>query len=362
MNTEKTRKQIKKLLLLDCTGCFMIAGASWVALLAARGFSAIQIGFAESIFHVASMSFEIPSGAIADVFGRKKTLLAGRVMAVIATVLMIFSDGFLSVAIAMVASAFSYNLASGTREALAYDTLKEAGIEREYDKFAANDMVIYQLTSSFATLLAGLALYLGYRRAYLADLAVTLASLWIAVGLKEVKSGLSEELGIVRRFKEVAHESAVFLKSNGAARRMIAFSALTSAVAVLILFFLQARLTSVGLKGIWLGPALFVMGLGSALGAKVNGAVKGKSYRKVGICCAIGVLICIISVFTGNIYLMVAGGFTGAVAESLLCVRTDVLLNSMIPSEQRATLISVNSFTYSVFMIVLSPVFGVLFS
>ncbi len=34
----------------------------------------------------------------------------------------------------------------------------------------------------------------------------------------------------------------------------------------------------------------------------------------------------------------------------------------MIPSDQRATLMSVNSFAFSVVMIVLSPVFGVLFS
>ena len=44
--------------------------------------------------------------------------------------------------------------------------------------------------------------------------------------------------------------------------------------------------------------------------------------------------------------------------EDFLEVRTDILLNDMIPSEQRATLISVNSFTFSLVMIVMSTLMG----
>ena len=39
-----------------------------VALLAARGFSMVEIGVVEGVFHVASLLFEIPSGVISDVF------------------------------------------------------------------------------------------------------------------------------------------------------------------------------------------------------------------------------------------------------------------------------------------------------
>ena len=52
-------------------GYFQIAAASWVALLALRGFSLLQIGMLESIFHIVSLCFELPSGVVADVFGEK---------------------------------------------------------------------------------------------------------------------------------------------------------------------------------------------------------------------------------------------------------------------------------------------------
>ena len=46
------RQQIGKLYLLTSVGYFQIAGASWVALLAMRGFSLLEIGMLESIFHI----------------------------------------------------------------------------------------------------------------------------------------------------------------------------------------------------------------------------------------------------------------------------------------------------------------------
>ena len=55
---------------------------------------------------------------------------------------------------------------------------------------------------------------------------------------------------------------------------------------------------------------------------------------------------------------MILGGFAGALSDDFLEVRTDVMLNEMIPSRQRATLISVNSFLFSMVMIVMSTLMG----
>lgn len=75
----KIRKQIGKLYVHTALMSFGLAGASWVALLAARGFSLVQIGLAESVFHMTSLLFELPSGIIADAFGRKRALAWGPV-------------------------------------------------------------------------------------------------------------------------------------------------------------------------------------------------------------------------------------------------------------------------------------------
>ena len=62
-------------------------------------------------------------------------------------------------------------------------------------------------------------------------------------------------------------------------------------------------------------------------------------------------------------YLVMAlGGFIAAVGDDALQVRTNAILQDMFPSEQRATLTSVESFSFSVIMIVLSPLAGFVFT
>ncbi len=362
IDKNKARKQIRKLYLIDSLGGLMIGGAAWVALLAARGFSTVEIGFAESIFHVASMIFEIPSGALADVFGRKKIMILSCIMTIISSTFMILSRSFVGIAVTMIFSALSYNLASGTREALAYDSLKEAGIEDEYQQFASNDLMIYQIFSSTGTLLIGGALMLGYKKANMVDIILAIICVIIASTFIEIKTNLNQKKSVIGRFKEVAVESTRFIKNNRKARFIIFFNALTGAISILILFFLQAKLPEFGLPKIWLGPALFIMGLGAALGAKVIQYISKLRYMIIGSVSIMGVLLAFASIFTGNVWLIIIGGFIGAFFDNFLEVRTDVLLNDMVPSDQRATLMSINSFTFSVIMIVLSPIFGWIFS
>ena len=359
--TINIKAQLGKLYGIDTFGALMIAGGSWVALLAARGFSTLEIGWFESIFHVVSMICEVPSGAVSDVFGRKKSMVVAQIMSMLSAMIMIFSNSFLSIAVAMAVSALSYNLASGTREALAYDSMKMAGVEKDYEKFVSKDMIIYEIFSSLATLLAGVALMLGYRRAYLVDIIVGSIALLFALSLTEVHAEGHESMDVASRFKDVSLGSINFLKENRKARLIILFNAAIGAVAVLIGFFMQAKLPGVGLRPVLLGPALFIIGLFGALGSKTVTYFNRFSYRIIGAISFVGVVLAFTSVFLGNPYIMILGACIGSFADSFIEIRSDVLLNDMIPSGQRATLMSINSFTYSVIMILLSPVFGWIF-
>lgn len=366
------KAQIYKLYTLTTVGYFTIAGASWVALLALRGFSMFEIGMLESIFHIVSSCFEIPSGVVADVFGRKKTMVLASLVSFVSGLFMILSNNFWSVAFAIGFSALSYNLESGTREALAYDSLKFAGQEEKYNKFASTEMMLYRITSSTATLCAGFALWLGYRKAYAFDIVFSLIAIGIACSLNEVSVSNDENTDnkennnpnanknakIGYRLKNVITESWHFMIINKKARSIMVINALIGAVSTLVLFFLQAKLPLAGLNDALLGPALFVMGLGAAFGAKAAGFFPKWKYKKYIITSSIGVIFAFAMVFTELPYVMVLGGFAGSFFDDFIEVRTDIILNEMIPSEQRATLISVNSFMFSIVMIVMSTLMG----
>ena len=383
MRNFNIKRQINKLYTLTTVSYFRIAGASWVALLALRGFSLLQIGILESIFHIASSCFEIPSGVVADVFGRKRTLALSKLVSVLSCLAMILSDNFGTVAFAIAFSAISYNLESGTIEALAYDSLKSVKQEEKYNQYASTEMMLYRITSSTATLCAGVALWLGYKKAL--GIACSLREISGFTGAdgeptnpqtddhkqkqmsEEKQERMNEEetdqkniqnIRISERLQNVITESWHFMKNNRKARIIMIVNALIGAVSTLVLFFLQAKLPLAGLNEALLGPALFVMGLGAALGAKGGGYFPKWKYKKYIILSGIGVLFAFAMTFLGNPYLMVLGGFAGSFADDFLEVRTDILLNDMIPSEQRATLISVNSFTFSLVMIVMSTLMG----
>lgn len=363
-------KQLRLLYLNTSLGAFQIAGASWVALLAARGFSLVEIGFAESVFHVASLLFEVPSGVISDVFGRKKSMVLSQCMMLVSSLLMLVSDSMAGVLPAMVFSAFGYNFASGTRESLAYETLKAEGREAEYDGYASTDMMLYTFFSSLATLCAGAALALGYRRAYLVDIGLGVVCLMSALRLQDVGYAAAGEEGgkngpeetVWKKIFQCFRESVRFLLHSRKAMELILLNAAVGAAATLLRFFLQARLTEKGLPDAMLGPALFFMGLGGAAGARLILHCKSWSYGRVFAVSAIAVAGCVAAAILPVPAVMVFGGFLSALFDNFLQVRSDVRLNEMVPAGQRATLISVSSLCFSGVMIVLSPLFGLLFS
>ena len=70
------KKQILRLYLLEFFGSFSLTDGVWIIFLIQRGFSLVQVGLAETVFHIASFFFEVPSGAVADLFGRKNAMIA----------------------------------------------------------------------------------------------------------------------------------------------------------------------------------------------------------------------------------------------------------------------------------------------
>ena len=77
-------------------------------------------------------------------------------MFVLSACTMMLSESFPGVAAAMVMNALAYNFASGSREALAYDSLKEVGQEEKYASFSSWELMIYRIGNAAATLLIAL--------------------------------------------------------------------------------------------------------------------------------------------------------------------------------------------------------------
>lgn len=362
------KKQISRLYLSSVLGNLSLTGA-WVAILAARGYSLVEIGFAETVFHITSLLFEIPSGVLADVFGRKKMLLVSSIMRMIGNIVMIFSCNLFMVCASIAFYAVSYNFSSGTGDALAYDSLKMAATEDYYEKYASNQLIIYRLCSGISTLCAGFALLIGYKAAYGTDILMGIVQIRILLSLSEVyifhpdKNHKKNMISCIKKELVTCFLASLsFLRNAKKAVFFMFCNSMVGTVDILLLFFLQAKLPEAGIPQAALGFALFFMEMGGILGAKIILKCERLRYRSIFAITALLVLLGVLLEHSGLYIVMTIGGFIAAFSDDALQVRTNTLLQNMFPSEQRATLISVESFTFSMIMIVLSPLAGILFS
>lgn len=363
MSKLNIKKQLVLLYMSNFVSNISIAGAAWVLLLVSDGYSLVQVGFAETVFHIVSLIAEIPSGMFADVMGRKKSLIVSCFMGMLSAAVRGFLPGFPCVLISIGFSALSYNFASGSDSALAYDSLLEEGQESKYDKYISTQTAIYRISNGIATLFAGVAVIMGNRNAQMLSLGISAVNMAFLLFLKENKV-IEKKSGdtLVKRVKDVFSGSFGFLKGNKMVAGLIFRNALVGGIDVLLLFFLQAKLPMTGIPDWSLGPLLFIMSMGGIAGAFAAGKVKKITLGKLFIFCLSLALTGLVSEFTGIWYLMTIGGFLTAFADDLIQIRSDIALNQMVPPEQRATLISVNSFCFSVLMIVMSPLAGWIFS
>ena len=362
MSKLNIKKQLGLLYISNFLFNSSIAGAAWVLLLVTDGYSLIQVGFAETVFHIVSLLAEIPSGMFADVIGRKKSLIVSCLMTMCSALVRGFIPGYAAVCVSVGFSALSYNFISGSDSALAYDSLLEADQSGKYDKYISTQTAIYRISNGLATLFAGVAVIMGTRNAQMLSLGISAVNLIFLLFLRENKV-IEKKKGdsLSKRIKDVFEGSFGFLKGNKKAAGLIFRNALVGGIDVLLLFFLQAKLPMTGIPDWSLGPLLFIMSMGGIAGAFAARKVKKTTLVKLFIFCISLALIGFASEFTGVWYLMTLGGFLTAFADDLLQIRSDIALNEMVPPEQRATLISVSSFCFSMIMIVLSPLAGWVF-
>lgn len=361
----KIKKQLAKLYASAVLGNLSLTGA-WVAILAARGYSLVEIGIAETVFHITSLIFEIPSGALADVFGRKKMLIVSVVMQALGNIAMIFSDSFFMVCLSISFQALGYNFSSGTGDALAYDSLKTAKMESGFEKFTSNQLVIYRLCGGISTLCAGFALFIGHKLAYGADLIMCGLQIAVLSSLREIYAGNGSppKRGLTETGRELAacfRESFSFLKKAKNAILLMLCNSLVGAADILLLFFLQAKLQE-KLPQWWLGFALLFMELGGIVGSKLILRLSKLSYKGAFAAAALLVAAGIFAEHSAAWVVAVLGGFLAAAGDDALQVRTNAVLQDMFLSEQRATLTSAESFSFSLIMIVLSPLAGFAFT
>jgi len=135
------------------------------------GLSFLQIGILYSIREVATNILEIPTGVIADSFGRRRSMVAAFLSYIASFLIFYFMQDFIFLALAMVLFAFGEAFRSGTHKALIFEHLNIQGISDLKVAYYGLTRSASQFGSALNALIAaGLIFYTGsYRVMFLAS-------------------------------------------------------------------------------------------------------------------------------------------------------------------------------------------------
>ena len=359
------KKQLACIYTSDFFSGLRITDAVWVALLAARGFSLLEIGLAESVYHIVSLLFEVPSGMAADLLGRKKTLVCGGVLVVTANLLMAFAPNLFFICLAMGLNAFAATLYSGTSTALVYDSLKQADRTADYIKVSANSSQISMAANAFGSLASTLERFLRFSGFYLLSAAFECTGTLATALMEEpivTEAQASREKQALRdlpgQLVQLVKDSIKVLRSCPLAAKLIVSAAVICVPSYLTKMFVQQRLVELGWPTALLFFPLLLSGLAAMLGTEVGRRLHPRRLRRFyticALLCGVGCVLVGTAPALGSIFgcMLVQGSLE---AWSL---HEDRMLNDNIPSDQRATLISVDGMAYSLLMIPASPLVG----
>lgn len=350
----KVYKNIQKEYLFQFVKSSSLSEAVWVLFLAARGMNLIQIGLIESIFHITGMLMEVPTGFVADRYGRKTSRIIACGVALASSIIMIGSRSFWGYVLGFVLSALSYNLESGAGDALVYDSLVECSKEQEYMKVKGRTNLCYQLAHILSLVLGGILARVSYELVYGLTAVIHLISLIICLGFEEpTVVQESKELSLFRHMGQ----SLNAIWQHRAILPFMLHLEVFSLFYTTVYFYFQSFMKESGYQEHQIGVMLAAA---SALGAVVSLSAY-KVERLLGekrMILLTGLLPSIIFgalAFTSAepVVLMLMAGFEG-----LMFVVLGAYIHKRIPSEHRALLLSFESMLFSTMMIVFFPIIG----
>ncbi|MGX7417521.1 MFS transporter [Carnobacterium gallinarum] len=358
---EHQKKLLKNIQLNYYFSFFISFGITsmWVLYLAYKGMSLWEIGLIEGIFHGSSLLFEIPSGAIADTYGLRKTLIVGRLFAILSGLLLIFASSFWLLSLGFVLSALSYNLNSGTNEALVFESLKANSIEKTYLTVASKMNMVYEISSTFGIIVAGVLLDSYFEGVYLVQIALAILSIVSVFRMIEPPTPKNSEKKERIRYRDTLKEAYNILKGNLELVYLMAFFAILEGVAATFFFYFQSYLDDLKMPGYFISLLVFISCLFQATGSKCAPQIEGKLGKK-GILFWMPITLALLLLAAGLASFPLILIFYVAI-NTLVAILAPIAsdyFNQLIPSEQRATLISVSSMFYSFVMIILFPLIG----
>jgi MFS family permease len=370
MTTPRSVQRTYIVLILGNTlAASLIWGINTIFLLDA-GLSNLEAFAANAFFTAGMMVFEVPTGIVADTVGRRASYLLGTLTLSASTLLYVMlwqlEAAFWAWAVVSVLIGLGFTFFSGAVEAWLVDALRATGFTGDLDAVFARGqiasgsaMLTGSVAGGFIAERAGLGVPFVLRGAVLIVMFVVAFRLMHDVGFTPDRGK-----GIVSEVKQIAANSIDYGWRVPAVKWLMVESLLTGGIGIYAFYALQPYLLE-----LWGDPQAYqIAGLVAAIaaGAQILGGVVAPRIRALFhrrtsgliVLAALNVvtlgLIGTIKSFWGVLAMIVVWGLLFAAATPI----RQAYMNGMIPSRQRATILSFDSLMSSTGGVWAQPALG----
>jgi len=332
----------------------------WVVYLTVeQGFSLTQVTTADGLYFVGVTVLEVPTGAVADRWGRSVSVGLGALSLAVALLFFAFTTSYAILLASFMVWAVAEALYSGADLALLYDTLKALGREHEYERHAGRGEAALAAGSALGVLLGGpVAAVTSTQATILIGAGTTAMTAVLAFAMVEAPVHSAGSGGPA--FLPGLKRALSFVRSHAAVRGMLIFGGVMGAGLGAQGYLLQPYLVA---NDVQIGWLFSVLQMPIQIGFIVGPLLAATLVVRLGEPRLLPGLVGI-----GGLALLLVWGTTGLAGIALLALVAAVemairpittgYVNRRVPSEQRETILSMQSFSMSLVIAPLAPLVG----
>jgi len=173
-------------------------------------FTLFNVGLIFSVEAIAVVLFEYPTGAVADLIGRKKSMIMSGFCVFIGFIFLAIGGSMTMFIIYAVINAFSRSLFSGSDSAFIYDTLKEESKEKYFKKIIGMKYALWPIGASIGSVIGGYLALISFKLTIILTLIPTTIAIFLSFLLIEPRYK-KENHGI---FKQMFKSSGIILRNS----------------------------------------------------------------------------------------------------------------------------------------------------
>lgn len=314
-----------------------------------------EIFLLKSVYSIVLVSLDIPTGYLADAWGRRNCLISGCIIACGGFIFYSFSFTFWTFFFAEILLGVGQSLVSGADSALLYDTMLHYKQEDEYLKYEGKVTMVGNFSEAFAGIFGGLLATSSLRLPFYCQIGVAFIGIPAALTLKEY----NVKTQITNPVKNILHIIRYSLITNKSLCYDIMFSGIIGAATLTMAWFVQPILMQINMPTGLFGVVWTALNLTVGIAALYSDALnvrlgENRSYSLILIfivCGYLAVSVCLnyFSLFLLFLFYIVRG-FATPILKGYI--------NRQTFSEMRATVLSIRNFIIRLIFAVMAPFIG----